>query len=57
MILTVMHDDPLCPHGVPGWTACDTCLAELVEDEPTPAPAPVQEDTPLPPIQRYPDNL
>jgi hypothetical protein len=30
MILTVLHDDPLCPHGRPAAAVCDDCLAEVM---------------------------
>lgn len=43
--MSTMLPDPLCPHGVEGWTLCDQCLDDLANSP--------QEDTPMPPIQRF----
>ena len=49
--MTVMHDDPLCPHGVPSRTACNDCLAEISDPWANPWGEflnPPQGDTPVP---------
>ena len=53
--MTVLHDDPLCPHGVPNFQVCQACAAELAEDVDVALGKilnPPQEDTSAPPIQR-----